>query len=112
MDCGSHVVGCCFAKLYGQANAFYNAREYDDKHYRTGVGRKLRRHIDNGRIRVCGLLCLTDGIENGHVKNCLSALAGSYAADDVRSIGQHLFGVEFSLMAGNTLHEKARILID
>lgn len=27
---GSHVVGCCFAKLYGQANAFHNAREYDD----------------------------------------------------------------------------------
>ena len=96
-------------------NAFcdaHNKRKLRVNSLENRVSRKLRRHIDNGRIRVCGLLCLTDGIENGHVNNCLSALAGSYAADDVRSIGQHLFGVEFSLMAGNTLHEKARILID
>ena len=53
-----------------------------------------------------------DSIENRNALVLRSAFAGSNATDNLRSVLDHLFGVEGSFFAGDTLNYQTRIFID
>src|SRR5208283_536996 len=96
-------------------NAFSNAD--DQRNARVGgfhdrIRRARRRHEDHRRIRARLGHCFAHRIKDGPALMGRSALARSYAAHDLRSVGLRCFGVKRSFTARQSLHNQSRRFIN
>ena len=91
-----------------RGNAFGDAD--DERHagvggFHDGVGRARRRNEDHGCVGAGLLDRVAHGVEDGPAFMRGAALAGSHAADNLRSIGSGILGVEGSFAARQSLHQ-------
>ena len=74
--------------------------------FKNGVSGKGRRHIDDRSISAGMGNALLDRVIDGPVEMAFPATSGRDAANDLRAIGNGLFGVEGAGLAGETLNQR------
>src|SRR6267142_2368201 len=94
---------------FGDAN---DERNFRIRSFENGIGGIRRRDEDHGSIRSRGFRGVGDSIENGPLEMLGAAFAGGDAADDIRSVLDHLLRVEGAFAAGEALDEQARFFVN
>src|SRR5690606_984528 len=77
-----------------------------------GIGGERGRHEDDAHVSAGGLHGIAHGLEHRPVQVLLPALAGGHPAHHVRTILDHLRGVEGSFAASEALNDDLALLVD
>ena len=96
-------------------NAFGDADDDRDARvggFHDGVGGECGRNVDHRGIRTGFPDRVGNRVEDRNSLVRRAAFAGRDAADDIRSILDHLLRMEGSFFAGNTLHDQPRRFIN
>ena len=80
--------------------------------FENGIGRKGRRHIDDGGISAGFLAGFQHGVKTGKTDMRRATLAGRHAAHHLGAIGNRLLGVEGAVVAGDALADDLGVLVD
>ena len=73
------------------------------------IGREGGRHEGEAGLGAGRPHRVLDGVEYRPVQMRLAAFARRHAADDLRAVGDHFPGMERRLVAGESLHDHARV---
>ena len=96
-------------------NAFGDAddeRDFRVDRFENRVRCERRRHIDHARGAIRRGFRFAHRVEHGEPEMHHAAFAGRGAADHFRAVGDRLFGMKRALVAGETLADHARVLVD
>src|SRR5437588_4536573 len=95
--------------------AFSDAHNHADtsvRRFHDRVGRKSRWHVDHRSVGARFFNGVGHGVDYGNIIVGGTTFSRSHTTNNVRSILNHLLSMKSALLAGDSLDDKARILID